>query len=140
MATDTRTAAQIAEEIKKMQRDLRATRRAEKKRTEADLLTASHALGVWLAALAGANSAIQVRALREALDTDDTRSALSRLLAKKLAPVPASVVENSNMPTSDPDGVDVDISTARERNFGAAERQDLDHVYASEHDRGGYES
>ena len=73
----TKTAAELKTERTKLNAQIRAAERAEKKAAAQALLDAKHSLGEWLADSLGATTTEEVEALRQAVDLDHAREWLT---------------------------------------------------------------
>lgn len=71
---------QMEKQRARLNAEIRATKRAEATRRRTAVLASRHALGVWLADVAGADTPEAVVRLRDALDTDQVREYIVKLL------------------------------------------------------------
>lgn len=73
----TKTAAELKAERAKLNAEIRAAERAEKKAAAQVLIDAKHSLGEWLADSLGATTTEEVEALQQAVDLDHAREWLT---------------------------------------------------------------
>ncbi|WP_334137722.1 hypothetical protein [Corynebacterium variabile] len=107
----TKTAAELKAERAKLNAQIRAAERAEKKAAAQAFTNAKHSLGEWLADSLGATSAEEVETLRRAVDLDHARE---RLAAQGGA-------EDGHQEATSGDGSVVDYSTSYEPADGYGE-------------------
>ncbi|KAB1653250.1 hypothetical protein F8O01_15390 [Pseudoclavibacter chungangensis] len=99
-----KTAAELKAERAKLNAQIRAAERAEKKAAARALLDAKHSLGEWLADSLGATSAEEVETLRRAVDLDHAREWLTA----------QGSAEDGHEEATSGDGSVVDYSTSYE--------------------------
>nr|VDG61814.1 Uncharacterised protein [Streptococcus thermophilus] len=104
--------AKTVEEMKQQRRELdrkiRAAKRAEAKAAKEAKVSAQQRLGAWLAGFADADTAEDVEAIQQALETEQGRRALAGLVGADTtsAELPRQPAESSDSPMTNPGDTD----------------------------------
>ena len=99
-----KTVEEMKQQRRELDRKIRAAKRAEVKAAKEAKVSAQQRLGAWLAKFAGADTAEDVEAIQQALDTEQGRQVLGRLIGADTssAEPSAEAVESSDSPVADP--------------------------------------